>query len=257
MFRRAIGLAIIAVATLAVGCARQPDDLTVFAASSLVDVVADLATAYEPSIRPDRVVVQTGATSQLRAQIEQGARADVFLLASAEQAEAARTAGLIETPRVFARTRLIVAVSSGTDAPATLEDLARPTTRIVMSPIDVPIGAYARASLGKMSADVRFGADFTPRVLANVRSEERNARQQFAKVRLGEANAAFAYATDVVDGESGIRVIEIPERFNVMVAYAAGTIAASRQPERARAFVAFLGGPEARRIFRRYGFDDP
>ncbi|TAK21899.1 MAG: molybdate ABC transporter substrate-binding protein [Chloroflexota bacterium] len=257
MFWRAIGLAIIAVAMLAIGCARQSDDLMVFAASSLVDVASEIASAYEPTIRPAHVVVHTGATSQLRAQLEQGARADVFLLASAEQAEAAQAVGLIEAPRVFARTRLILAVSSGSDAPAILEDLARPTTRVVMSPIDVPIGAYARASLRRMSADSRFGADFANRVLANVRSEEPNARQQFAKVRLGEANAAFAYATDVADGESGIRVIEIPERFNVMVAYAAGTIVASRQPERARAFVTYLVGVEARQVFRRHGFDDP
>ena len=66
-----------------------------------------------------------------------------------------------------------------------LADLARPGLRLVTAAPQVPIGAYTRQMLAKMSKDPAYGADFASRVLANIRSEEDNVRAVVAKVQFG------------------------------------------------------------------------
>src|SRR4051794_33611643 len=61
----------------------QSDELTVFAAASLTDVFDELGGLFASQPDGGRVRFNYGASSQLRTQLEQGARGDVF--ASADQ----------------------------------------------------------------------------------------------------------------------------------------------------------------------------
>src|SRR5919197_5003448 len=88
------------------GCtpaAQQPTrDITVFAAASLRDAFSELGAAFEQAHPGTHVSFNFGASSQLRAQLEQGARADVFASADLDQMAAPERAGLLVGPsRVF------------------------------------------------------------------------------------------------------------------------------------------------------------
>lgn len=232
--------------------------LTVYAAASLRDVLADIQTAYA-GVTPDvTLTIATDASSTLRTQIEQGAPADVFLSADAKNAQALTDAGLADgDPTDFAGTLLTVIVPSDNPAGITTpRDLARPGLAVIAAGLEVPISTYVTQVVDNLGSQVGYPADFGDAYAANVVSREANVRAVVAKIELGEGDAAIVYATDVTSG-SGVRRIDIPAEANVPATFAGVIVKASKHPAEARAFLDWLTGPEAQAIFARFGFRPP
>jgi len=79
-------------------------------------------------------------------------------------------------------------------------------------------------------------------------------RQVLLYVARGEADAGIVYLTDA-ETEPGVSVLEIlDEGLHPPIIYSGGLIRDALRQEEARDFLAFLGGPEARSIWRRHGF---
>src|SRR5688500_14621456 len=76
-----------------------PRTLTVFAAASLTDAFTALQPAFERASPGITVRMSYGASSLLRAQIEQGAPADLFASADAAQMQALAEKRLVLAPR--------------------------------------------------------------------------------------------------------------------------------------------------------------
>src|SRR5205814_976100 len=131
-----------------------------------------------------KVIFNFGASTQLRTQLEQGARAGVFASANQTEMDRAKSSGVIGGPdKVFVRNRLAVIVPKANPGQVNdLKDLARPGLKLVTAAPEVPIGVYARDMLDKMSKDAAYGPDFKDRVDANIVSREPNVRQVVAKV---------------------------------------------------------------------------
>jgi molybdate transport system substrate-binding protein len=137
---------------------------------------------------------------------------------------------------------------------ADLHDLAQPGLKVILANEQVPAGAYARQVLEKLSADAAYGPGFGGTVLDNVISNEENIRQVMAKIRLGEADAAIVYRSDVTPEVVGeVKTIEIPTEFNVTATYPLVALDGAQEPELARQFVAFVLSPEGQRILVRWG----
>ncbi|NBC95681.1 MAG: molybdate ABC transporter substrate-binding protein, partial [Deinococcus-Thermus bacterium] len=187
---------LLAVTVLLLGHAGVAQTLVVSAASSLTEAFEDVASAFEARHDGVEVLLNLAGSSTLSTQIIQGAPIDVFASADVAQMRVVEEAGLLAAEaKRFAGNRLIVIARQ--DGPVrTLEDLAGDGLQLVLAGPEVPVGAYARQALAAM--DARFGAGFEGAVLANLVSEEPNARLVAAKVRLGEADAAIVYATDAV-----------------------------------------------------------
>ena len=237
----------------------EPNELLVLAASSLTDAFSELADALpkQPGFEGSRIVMSFGASSQLRVQLEQGARADVFESADAPQMELAVRASLMKgAPIVFARNRLVAIVPRENRAGVnTIADLARSGVKVVSTARDVPIGAYTLQTLAKLAADPAYGTGFEARVLANVVSEEPNVRQIVAKVQLGEADAGFVYASEISPRVAqDLRVLDIPERFQPQAEHLIGVTRAARAPALAQRFLDHLVSPAGQALLKRYGF---
>jgi molybdate transport system substrate-binding protein len=235
----------------------QGGELLVFAAASLTDAFNELGGIFEAQQANSRVRFNYGASSQLRTQLEQGARGDVFASADALQMDQARAAGLIAgEPRLFVRNVLVLITPR--DNPGrieTLADLARPGLRLVTTGQQVPIGAYTRQMLTRLSEDPAYGADFGQRVLANVRSEEDNVRAVVAKVQLGEADGGVVYTSDVTPAVAPeLRTIAIPDAFNVIATYPIAVVQDTRQPTQAQQFVDLVLSDVGQGVLARYGF---
>lgn len=247
-------------AALVVGAAGAPQGqgravLTVFAAASLTDAFEELGSRYR-TLRPGTGLRFNFAGShQLAAQLELGARADVF--ASADRRWMDRVAGLglaAGPPAVFAHNRLVIiapaADGAGVRRP---EDLARPGLKLVLPAEAVPAGRYARQVVRALSPGMPPG--FERRVLANLVSEEENVRGVVAKVLLGEADAGLVYRSDVTPAVAGrLRLVAIPDAVNVPAGYLIVALDHSAHPAEARAFVELVRGPEGRAILARHGF---
>jgi molybdate transport system substrate-binding protein len=96
--------------------AEEPREITVFAATTLREVFEDLAKTFESKSPGVKVRLTLAGSQELRAQIESGARADVFAPADQKHMAALVKAGLATTPRVFARNTPVIIVPKGNPA---------------------------------------------------------------------------------------------------------------------------------------------
>jgi molybdate transport system substrate-binding protein len=92
-------------------------------------------------------------------------------------------------------------------------------------------------------------------VAANTVSREDNVAAVRAKVALGEADAAFVYATDATGSDVG--VVPLPPAAGVRAEYHGVVIAGGGQPDAAAAFLAWVAGPGGQAILRAHGFAAP
>jgi len=231
------------VLVLIVGCGGEgagEEPLTVFAAASLTDVFQELA----PGAR-----FNFAGSDELATQIREGARADLYAAASPRYPAELHDEGLLEAPRVFATNRLVVVVPGGNPAGiASLGDLTREDVKLVIGARGVPIGDYTRtvlAAAGRMD------------VLAQVVSEEEDVKGVLGKVRLGEADAGFVYATDALAAGVAVRMIELPAAIQAEVRYAVAIIRSTERREDAEEFVDLLLSPRGQEPLREAGFASP
>jgi len=234
-------------------------ELTIFAAASLRDAFAAVAEAYEAEHPGVTLTFSFDASSALRAQIEQGAPADVFASADTGNPQALASDGLTTGPPLpFAGSRLAIVVPAANPAGITTPaDLARPGVRVVNAGAGVPITAYAAEMLGNLAGQPGYPPSFVAAVAANVVSREDNVRAVLAKVQLGEGDAGIVYATDAAAAGDAVRTIPIPDPANVVATYAAVVPTASPHSDAAEAFVAWLAGAEGRAVLARFGFTNP
>lgn len=237
--------------------ARVTGEVTVFAAASLTDAFKEIGAAFEAAHPGSKVTFNFGASSQLRTQIEQGARADVFASADQAQMEKAKQAGLISgSDRVFVRNRLVIIVPKGNPASLReLKDLAKPGLQFVTAAPEVPIGVYTQQLVDRLSQDPTYGSDFKERVHANVVSREPNVRQIVAKVALGEADAAVVYSSDITpDVADRLGRLEIPDRYNTLAVYPIAMVRNAPNPSGAEAFIAYVLSSAGQATLQRWGF---
>jgi len=230
-------------------------ELTVFAAASLKDVLADVMTTYE-AVRPDvTLAVSTDSSATLRTQIEQGAPADVFLSADTTNPQDLVDAGLTTGAlSPFAGNSLTVIVPSANPAGITGPiDLAKPGVKIIAAGDDVPITRYATEAVAKLATLEGYPADFAAAYAANVVSREDNVGAVVAKIELGEGDAGIVYVTDANAADAVAR-IAIPDAGNVSATYAAVIVKTSLQVDAAQAFLDWLIGAEGQAILARHGF---
>ena len=211
--------------------------LTVYAASSLTDVLPKVGPAERYSF---------GGSNTLAAQITQGAPADIFASANLTLPEQLYAKGLVTRPYVLTHNTLVLIVPRGNPARIhSVTDLRKPDVRLVIAGSAVPVGAYTVQVLKTMGMSD---------VLDNVVSREADVRDVLAKVALGEADAGFVYATDARTVPGKVTVLRLPVWARPNVAYGIAVVAGSKHRAAATAYLKKLLGKRAQATFRAYGF---
>lgn len=245
-------LVAIALLTACTPASAQRPALVVFAAASLTDVLATLEPAYEAAHDVD-LVVSFDASSALRAQIEAGAPASLFLSADEANARTLADAGLTDGDLVaFTRNALTIAVSASSDV-ETWADLATDGVRIIAAGEEVPIQRYAEVAINNLGVLPDAPTGYAAAVRANIVSREDNVRAILAKIQLGEGDAGFVYATDA-RGADDVRTVPIPDAATVAATYAGVVIAESDAATEARELLTWLTQDEAQAAFADAGF---
>jgi molybdate transport system substrate-binding protein len=246
------------VFSMSAGFAQSPDELTVFTAASLTGAFGEIGEMYENETGI-HVAFNFDGSQALRTQLENGAYADLFASANMKQMNAVRESGLVNNSSVAIFTRNKLSLIVPKDNPANirnLTDLARPGVKIVMGTKDVPVGDYALQIIAKLGNDSAYGPDYETDVLANVISQETNVNYVVTKVALGEADAGFAYVSDVTqDMISKIDKIVIPDEYNIIAEYPLGMLMESKYPAESQRFMDLVMSDEGRAVLEKYGFD--
>jgi molybdate transport system substrate-binding protein len=226
-------------------------EITVFAAASMTNALADIETDFEAATGHDLVVSLAGS-SVLARQIQQGAPADIFISANPGWMDTLEADGLVaEGTRFDLLGNSLVLIAHGTGAapvaigPGTDLACLLGDGRLAMALVDaVPAGIYGKAALESLG--------LWEGVEARVAQAD-NVRAALAFVAAGEAPYGIVYATDAV-AEGAVTVIgTFPADTHPPITYPVAAMAASDSPLTGT-FLDYLRGPEARAAFEAQGF---
>lgn len=231
--------------------AQAAQEVTVFAAASLTDVVGELARRYSRT-HPVTVKTSFAASSTLARQIEAGAAADVFLSADVEWMDYLAERNLIigDSRRKLLGNRLVLIAPAASAVQVKIRpgfDLAKALGArgrlAIGDPGSVPAGRYAHAALEFLGAWAGVENRLVP---------AENVRAALAFVAWGEAPLGVVYATDA-RAEPRVKVVDtFPPDSHPEIAYPMAVVRGAGPP--AGAFAGFLLGAEARAAFENAGF---
>lgn len=229
------------------------EELLVFAAASLTNVLDEIGAAYMKQTGQP-VKFSYAASSALARQLEAGSRADVFFSADLEWMDYVQARNLIDrsTRRNVLGNRLVLVAP----ADSKIELKIAPNFGLVAAlgsarlatgdPETVPVGKYARAALTSLGvwnevADKLVRAD--------------NVRSALAFIARGETPLGIVYETDA-KVEKRVRVVDyFPADSHPPIVYPVAVSAHARPA--ARQFVEFLQSAAAQEAFKKYGFQEP
>ncbi len=244
--------ALLGAALAVAGCAGSDSqdtggEITVFAAASLKSTFAELGTQFEETNPGTRVRFNFAGSSDLVAQLTQGAPADVFASADEPNMVKAVDAGLVDgEPVTFATNTLtIVTPPDNPKDVASFADLAEPGTSVVVCAPQVPCG----------SATERV-AEAAGVALSPV-SEESSVTDVLGKITSGQADAGLVYVTDAKVAGDQVTAIPFPESGDAVNTYPMAVLDGAANAELAQQFVDLVTGPTGRQVLAEAGFAAP
>jgi len=257
IFRLETRLAPLAALVLALACVTACKDkstntaaheeLTVAAASDLTPAFEEISRAFEAANKT-KVVFIFGSTGMLTKQIENGAPVDVFAAANVSYVDELDKNGLIisDSRAIYARGRITLWTRE--DSPIRLQgiaDLARPEVmRIaIANPDHAPYGLAAKQALESVGIWDRV----RPKLVYGD-----NIRQTLQYAETGNVDVSIVALSLSVQGHG--RWTLIPEELHQPIDQGLGIIKTTKNEKAARAFIAFIEGPQGQEIMKKYGF---
>ena len=245
--RALVSASVLALAALAPAARASAAEMTVSGAASLTAAFGAIAEAFGKA-QPGAVVrTNFAGSSTLVQQIREGAPVDVFASADESNMQKLVDAGDVAgAPVVFAKNRLAILVARGNPKKiAGIADLAKPGLIVSLCAPAVPAGKYAREIFARAGVAVPES------------SQELDVKAVVSRVVLGEADAGIVYTTDVLAAGDKVEAVAIPDALNVVARYPVAVLVHAKQPDLARAFVAYLTSPDGQSILQRFGFLPP
>jgi molybdenum ABC transporter molybdate-binding protein len=223
-------------------------------AANATDPFNDFIEEFEKEHPEVNVEATFAGTQVIRTQLEQGAKADLFLSADLEHIEAVKQQGLIDEFFPVSNNRVVIVIPKDDRIGIhSLEDLATKKMKLVIGTDNVPIGKYTRQIFE--NAKVKYGDDFATKVMSNVVSLETNVKQVLQKVALGEAEAGLVYPTDVTpEFLSKVTVIDIPKEYNVVATNYISVPNKAPNKELAEEFMRMMLSDKGQEIFVKYKY---
>ncbi len=232
---------------------RVQNEITVFAAASLTDVLQEIAGEFKAETGIS-VRYSFAASSALARQIASGAPADVFVSADLEWMDYLQQKSLIDAAsrRNIAGNELVLIAPAASAieieiAPGFALVQALGEGRLAIAdPASVPAGRYARAALTALGAWESVEQRLVP---------AENVRAALAYVSRGEVPLGIVYRTDALV-DPRVRVVDaFPAGSHPPIVYPAAAI--GQGLTMATRFLDFLEGERARAIFAKRGFTKP
>ena len=235
---------------ISAGCsgpaADESGSIVVAAASDMAKIGPALQVAFR-RLHGYEITFSFGASGQLAEQVRQGAPFDVYAPAARSFCESLRQAGLLDGECQSFALGHLVAWSRDTPIRSLAELRENRSLRIALAnPSYAPYGLAAQQSLEAAG----LWQELQPRILY-----ADNVAHAFQMATTGNADVALV-AKSLVQDEGG-HALDIDPSLHQPIEQVAAVLKSSAKKDAARAFVAYLSGPESRRILETYGFGRP
>ncbi|GMA25277.1 molybdate-binding protein [Luteimicrobium album] len=225
--------------------------LVVFAAASLTDTFTTIAHQFEADHAGVTVKLSFAGSSDLVAQLQEGAPADVFASADEPNMKKLTDAGLAAGDPVPFATNVLTIVTPP-DNPAgitSFQDLGKSGVKVDVCAPQVPCGNAAK------EVEAATGVTIKPV------SEESKVTDVLAKVTSGEADAGLVYVTDakgaLAKDAGSLKQIDFPESAKAVNTYPIVAVKDSKNADLASEFVAAVTGEAGQKVLQDAGFGAP
>nr|WP_302664278.1 molybdate ABC transporter substrate-binding protein [uncultured Agathobaculum sp.] len=241
-------------------------ELNVFAAASMTETLNQIAENYK-SVEPDVTLTFNFASSgDLLTQIKEGADCDIFISAAPKQMNALDGTladdsdknpdgldELLEGTRFdMLENKVVLAVPDGNPKGIESFDQLAELLRagdvfLAMGSSDVPVGQYTQKIFAHYGLDEQTMAD------AGELTYGSNVKEVTTQVSEGAVDCGIIYATDA--NAAGLTAVdEATADMCGQVIYPAAILKNSPNPDAARAFLDYLTGDSAGKVFKSVGF---
>ena len=244
----------------------QTTELTVFAAASMTETLNQIAEDYKTVDTNVSLTFNFASSGDLLSQIREGADCDVFISAAPKQMNALDGSfkddadknpdgldELLDGTRIdLLENKVVLAVPEGN--PKGIESFDKLADQLGAGEVflaignsDVPVGQYTRKIFAHYGLDEQSLAD------AGVLTYGSNVKEVTTQVSEGAVDCGIIYATDAYS--AGLESVdEATADMCGQVIYPAAVLRNSAHPDKAKAFLDYLTGEDAGRVFESVGF---
>lgn len=230
------------------GAAAHAGDVPVAVAANFTEPAKEIAAAFKAKTG-DTATLSFGASGGFYTQISQGAPFQVFLSADTERAAKAETEGLAVagTKFVYAIGRLVLYSKTPglVDGRGAILKEGRFEKLAIADPKSAPYGQAAIETMTALGVYDRL----KPKIV-----QGSSITQAYQFTETGAAEVGFVALSQVIAVPGGSRWTA-PERLHKPIEQGAVLLKTGADNPSARAFLAFLKGPEARAIIKKYGYE--
>ena len=238
-----LGLALAAF-PVAPACAAE---VQVAVAANFARPAQEIAAAFEARTH-DHLALSFGSSGQFYTQIAHGAPFEVFLSADSERPAQAEKEGLAvpRTRFTYAIGRLVLFSRTAglVDGRGAVLRSARFQKLALADPALAPYGAAAVQTMTRLGVYDRL----KPKLVTGT-----SINQAFQFVQSGAAELGFVAQSQVIGEAAGSRWL-VPQSDHAPIEQQAVLLKAGEADPAARAFLAFLKGPQARKVIGRFGY---
>jgi len=222
--------------------------LTVYAAASLTDVLNELIDSFKVAHNIN-IVVNYASSGTIARQIEQGAKADIFISASKNWANYIDSIGLFVNMTSVAQNELVViAPKTSTvqfqkiDSSFNILSVLNDGRLSIGDPKHVPAGKYAKQSLEYYDLYSRLTNKILP---------AKDVRSALLVVEMGEVPLGIVYKTDALKSQKVKTVVTIPLESHSVIEYYVGVC---NEGSSSKAFYEYVNSAQLQAIWEKYGF---
>lgn len=226
----------------------QKDEMKVFAAASMTEVLDELKEEFEKENPNISISFNFDSSGTLKTQIESGAEADVFVSAAKKQMDELEESDLIEknTRIDLLENEISLAVSENGKDIKSFEDLETDKLeKIALGNEDVPVGQYSEEVLKNLGIwesiqdKVSFGS---------------NVKEVTSWLDENVVDCGIVYKTDAKIAGLDIVAVVDDSMLENKVIYPAAVLKNSKDKDSAQKYLDFLQSDKASEIFEKYGF---
>jgi molybdate transport system substrate-binding protein len=244
---RRLASALLALTALAAAAGARAAEVQVAVAANFADPVKEIAAGFERKTGA-HVALSIGSSGQFFAQIAHGAPFEIFLSADAERPKQAEAQGFAVpgTRFTYAVGRLVLFSRTPglVDAKGEVLRAGRFAKLAIADPAAAPYGLAAVQTLTRLGLYDRL----KPRIVQGA-----SIGQTYGFVDTGAADLGFVALSQVITVTRGSRWL-VPQSLYDPIDQDAVLLKPGEGDPAARAFLAYLKGPQAQAVIRRYGY---